>query len=133
MAAYLLMVSALAMANTAAADAKTDEALYEASASCVAYHVFATSQMDPVSEEARLSEEKATTFLLAAYSKDAAMHPDAVEARIESIVEGLIDDRATVEPVQHAKEIAELKQVCSEFEPAALAIVEAAGLNSDAK
>lgn len=133
MAAYLLMVSALAMANTAAADAKTDEALYEASASCVAYHVFATSQMDPVSEEARLSEEKATTFLLAAYSKDAAMNPDAVEARIESIVEGLIDDRATVEPVQHAKEIAELKQVCSEFEPAALAIVEAAGLNSDAK
>ncbi len=133
MAAYLLIVSALAMANTAAADAKTDEALYEASASCVAYHVFATSQMDPVSEEARLSEEKATTFLLAAYSKDAAMNPDAVEARIESIVEGLIDDRATVEPVQHAKEIAELKQVCSEFEPAALAIVEAAGLNSDAK
>lgn len=133
MAAYLLMVSVLAMANTAAADAKTDEALYEASASCVAYHVFATSQMDPVSEEARLSEEKATTFLLAAYSKDAAMNPDAVEARIESIVEGLIDDRATVEPVQHAKEIAELKQVCSEFEPAALAIVEAAGLNSDAK
>ena len=133
MAAYLLIVSALAMANTAAADAKTDEALYEASASCVAYHVFATSQMDPVSEEARLSEEKATTFLLAAYSKDAAMNPEAVEARLESIVEGLIDDRATVEPVQHAKEIAELKQVCSEFEPAALAIVEAAGLNSDAK
>ncbi|MBK7162134.1 MAG: hypothetical protein IPH79_06310 [Sphingomonadales bacterium] len=133
MAAYLLMVSALITASAAAADAKTDEALFEASASCVAYHVFATSQMDPVSEEAKLSEEKATTFLLAAYSKDAAMNPDAVEARIESIVEGLIDDRVTVEPVQHAKEIAELKQVCSEFEPAALAIVEAAGLNSDAK
>ena len=58
MAAYLLMVSALITASAAAADAKTDEALFEASASCVAYHVFATSQMDPVSEEAKLSEEE---------------------------------------------------------------------------
>lgn len=133
MAAYLLMVPALVMANTAAADAKSDQALFEASASCVAYHVFATSQMDPVSEEAKLSEEKATTFLLAAYSKDVGMDPDAVEAKIENIVEGLIEDRATIEPARHAREIAELKQVCSEFEPAALAIVEAAGLNSGAK
>ncbi len=133
MAAYLMIVSALVAASSAAADAKTDEALFEASVSCVAYHVFATSQMDPVSDEAKLGEEKATLFLLAAYSKDAAMDPDAIGAKVESIVEGLIDDRATVEPAQHAEEIAQLKQVCSQFEPAALAIVDAAGLNSDAK
>ncbi len=95
-------------------------------ASCTAYHIYVAATATPQSDEARSAEDKATTFLLAAYARMPDEDRGAAEARIEGKVKGLFEDSASVAPEQHGKEMAELKQVCAEFEPAATAIAEQA-------
>ncbi len=140
MAATLLLIAALAAAEPAPAeqpaDVATDQkandaALFDAATGCAAYHVYTASLATPGSEEAKFGEQKAILFLLASYAKFPEDNPDAAEAKIEETVEGLYDDSVSVEPEQHKREMEELKQVCIQFEPAAAAIVDEAGLAPD--
>ena len=139
MAVLLLLIAALAAnepaaAATNAADQRAaDAALFDAAAGCAAYHVYTTSKATPGSDEAKSGEEKAVMFLLASYAKMPTDNPAAAEAKIEETVQGLFEDSATIEPEQHKREIEELKQACTQFEPTAAAIVDEAGLKSEAK
>ena len=137
MPATLFLIAALAAAEPApaaqpelaATDQKTvDAGLFDAAAGCAAYHVYMASIATPGSEEAKFGEQKAILFLLASYAKLPEDNPDAAEAKIEETVEGLYEDSVSVEPEQHKREMEELKQVCIQFEPAAAAIVDEAGL-----
>lgn len=129
MAALLLLIAALGATEPAvapAAEPPTSAALFDAAASCTAYHIYVAATATPQSDEARSAEDKATMFLLAAYARMPDEDRGAAEARIEDKVKGLFEDSASVAPEQHGKEMAELKQVCAEFEPAATAIAEQA-------
>lgn len=142
MAATLLLIAGLAAAEPAPAvqpaQAATDQkaadaALFDAAAGCAAYHVYVASIATPGSEEAKFGEQKAILFLLASYAKLPEDNPAAAEAKIEETVTGLYEDSVTVEPEQHKREMEELKQVCIQFEPAATAIVDEAGLTPETK
>lgn len=135
MAPIPLLLAALALNDPATPPTPTgqaaDTALFDAAASCAAYHVYMASSATPGSDAAKLGEAKATTFLLASYAKMPSGKEAEAEAKIEATVAGLFEDSVSIDADKHKREMKELEQACLDFEPTANAIVEAAGYSKE--
>lgn len=135
MAHISLLIAALALNDPVTppspADEAADAALFDAAASCAAYHVYMASLATPGSDAAKLGEARATTFLLASYAKMPGGKEAEAEAKIEATVAGLFEDSVSIDADKHKREMAELERACLDFEPTANAIVEAAGYSKE--
>lgn len=134
MAATLLLLAALATAEPQTPEAsaeKSRETLFNSAVGCSAYHVYTVVTAVPESEAEKLGQEKAVMFLLASYATMPQDQPVEVEAKIEELVNGLLEDSRTIEPERHKSEIEQLGQVCALFEPRALAIIDEEGYNAE--